>query len=185
LVDADLRHPSVHHRMGLMNIQGLTDAISALDTDFNKVIQRSPIEENLFVLTAGLTPPDPVRLLASTKMQDLMLNFQNEYDLVIYDTPPLLECSDAYQLAARTDGIVLVTALGKLKRSYLEQTLEELKVSGRAVLGLVANLAKPSAVGSLSYPKSSTSEPEITDLPELPPLDAEVKDSELHLVDRK
>ncbi|PSB01305.1 GumC family protein [Merismopedia glauca] len=187
LVDADLRHPSVHQRMGLMNIQGLTDAISALDTDFNKVIQRSPLEENLFVLTAGLTPPDPVRLLASTKMQELMANFQNEYDLVIYDTPPLLECADAYQLADRTDGIVLVTALGKLKRSFLEQTLEELKVSGRSVLGIVANLAKPSAIGSLNYPKSSISEPDNldkADLISLKPSEAELKDSDFHLIDK-
>jgi capsular exopolysaccharide synthesis family protein len=184
LVDADLRHPSVHHRMGLMNIQGLTDAISALDTDFNKVIQRSPLEENLFVLTAGLTPPDPVRLLASAKMQDLMVNFQNEYDLVIYDTPPLLECADAYQLAAHTDGIILVTALGKLKRSFLEQTLEELKVSGRTVLGIVANLAKPSAVSSLSYAKSINPQPDKADLPQLTLPESELTDSDIRLVDQ-
>jgi polysaccharide biosynthesis transport protein len=185
LVDADLRHPSVHQRTGLMNIQGLTDAISALDTDFNKVIQRSPLEENLFVMTAGLTPPDPVRLLASSKMKDLMANFQNEFDLVIYDTPPLLECADAYQLAAHTDGVVLVTALGKLKRSFLEQTLEELKVSGRSVLGIVANLAKPSAIGSLGYQKvNKTASDNIQDLPPTQILEPERSSIDLQLVDK-
>lgn len=184
LVDADLRHPSLHSRMGLMNIQGLTDAISTLEGDFNKVIQRSPLEENLYVLTAGLTPPDSVRLLASAKMQELMAHFQNEYDLVIYDTPPLLGCADAYQLADRADGIILVTPLGKLKRSFLEQTLEELKVSGRSVLGIVANLANPSTLGSLTYPKSDRNDPNTLEvkLPS-PPQDG-LPESDLHSKDK-
>ncbi|HEY9600640.1 MAG TPA: polysaccharide biosynthesis tyrosine autokinase [Allocoleopsis sp.] len=150
LVDTNLRHPSVDRQVELMNIQGLTDVIST-DLDFNEVIQRSPLEDNLFVLTAGPIPPDPIRLLASQKMQDLMEKLQAAFDLVIYDAPSLLGFADAYLLATHTNGIVLVTGLGKLKRSVLEQALEELKVSGTSLLGVVANRAKDYKPNAYSY----------------------------------
>ncbi len=150
LVDTNLRYPSVHKRVGLRNIQGLTNVIST-DLDFNDVIERSPLEENLFVLTAGPIPPDPIRLLASQKMQDLMEKLQAAFDLVIYDTPPLLGIADAYLLAVHTNGIVLVTGLGKLKRPVLEQALEELKVSGTPILGVVANRSKESKPSQSGY----------------------------------
>jgi capsular exopolysaccharide synthesis family protein len=150
LVDANLRAPSLHRRVGLMNIQGLTDVISQ-DLDWNNVIERSPQEENLFVMTAGPTPPDPVRLLASRKMQDLMTNLQETYDLVIYDTPPMLGFADAYLLAANTNGIVMVAGLGKLKRTELYQTLEEIQLSGTPMLGMIANKSKEAMPASYNY----------------------------------
>ncbi len=133
LVDANLRSPSLHNRVGLMNVQGLTDIISQ-DLDWHNVIERSPLEENLFVMTAGPIPPDSVRLLASQKMQDLMNELQADFDLVIYDTPPLLGFADAYLLAANTNGIVLVAGLGKLKRTAMQQVLEEIQVSGTPIV---------------------------------------------------
>jgi capsular exopolysaccharide synthesis family protein len=152
LVDTDLRRPSVHDRLGVSNMQGLTDVISN-NLDYNNLIQRSPLEDNLFVLTAGMMPPDPIRLLASEKMRELMSKLQADFDLVIYDTPPLLECADAYLLAPHTNGIVLVTALGKLKRNILEEVIEDFKTkgSGAQILGLVANRAKGSAVTPSGY----------------------------------
>lgn len=151
LVDTNLRRPCIHDLVGLRNIQGLTDVIST-DLDFQDVIERSPLEDNLFVLTAGPIPPDPIRLLASQKMQDLMEKFQAAFDLVIYDTPPLLGVADAYLLATHTNGIVLVAGVGKLKRLVLEQALEELRVAGTPVLGVVANRAKESIPSSQGYP---------------------------------
>ncbi len=144
LVDANLRNPSLHNRLGVVNIHGLTDVISQ-DQDVNNAIERSPLEENLFVLPAGPTPPDPIRLLASRKMQDLMQRLHENYDLVIYDTPPMLGFADAYLLAAHTNGLVLVAGLGKLKRSVLQHALEDIQVSGTQVLGVVANRSKDSA----------------------------------------
>ena len=139
LVDTDLRHPNLHNRLELMNMRGLTNIISTENLDFNNVILRSPLEDNLFVLTAGSVPPDPIRFLASQKMKDLMEQLQVAFDLVIYDAPPLLGLADVPLLAAQTNGVVLVAGLGKLKRSLLEQTLDELKVSGTPILGVVAN----------------------------------------------
>jgi polysaccharide biosynthesis transport protein len=150
LVDANLRCPTLHNRVGLMNIQGLTDVISQ-DLDWNNVIERSPLEDNLYVMSAGPIPPDSVRLLASQKMHDLMHEMQSNFDLVIYDTPPIVGFADAYLLAANTNGMVLVAGLGKLKRTVLQQALEDLQVSGTPILGMVANKSKESVPNSNSY----------------------------------
>jgi polysaccharide biosynthesis transport protein len=150
LVDANLRFPSLHKRLGLMNIQGLTDVISQ-DLDWQNVIERSPQEDNLYVMSAGPVPPDSVRLLASYKMQDLMSNLQASYDLVIYDAPPHLGFADANLLAANTNGMVIVAGLGKLKRTVFQEALEELQVAGTPVLGIVANKSKDYAPASYSY----------------------------------
>jgi len=141
LVDADLRRPQVHVRTDLPNVWGLSNVISS-EINVDDVIQRSPIEDNLFVLTAGTIPPDPTRLLCSKKMQNLVERFQATFDLVIFDTPPLLGLADAKLLAAHTDGIVMVVGLGKTDRSVLTEVLYGLKMSRARVLGLVANGVK-------------------------------------------
>lgn len=150
LVDANLRSPTIHNRVGLMNIQGLTDVISQ-DLDWNNVIERSPLEDNLFVLSAGPIPPDSIRLVASQKMQDLMSELQGAFDLVIYDTPPLVGFADANLLAANTNGLILVAGLGNLKRTIFQQALEELQVSGTPILGVIANKSKDATPASYSY----------------------------------
>ncbi|MCL1464312.1 GumC family protein [Argonema galeatum] len=146
LVDADLRRPQVHERFGLTNMRGLSNLISAEDLDINDVIQQSPVEENLFVMTSGQVPPDPTRLLSSEKMQNIMAQLQTAFNLIIYDTPPLLGFADANILGTTTDGVVLVVGLGKTDRYSLMQTIEGLKMSGTPVLGMVANGVKRNAV---------------------------------------
>ncbi|AKG20935.1 GumC family protein [Calothrix sp. 336/3] len=150
LVDANLRFPSLHQRVGLMNIQGLTDVISA-DLDWSNVIERSPLEDNLYLMSAGPIPPDSVRLLASQKMQDLMNEMHDSFDLVIYDTPPVVGFADANLLAANTNGMVLVAGLGKLKRTMFQQALEEMQISGTPLLGMIANKSKEAAPAAYSY----------------------------------
>lgn len=150
LVDADLRRPQIHVRMDLLNMWGLSNGISS-DLDVDNLIQESPMDENLFVLTAGQIPPDPTRLLNSKKMQNLVDYFQSKFDLVIFDMPPLLGLADARLLAAYTDGILMVVGLGKTDREVLKQVLYGLRMSHARVLGLVANGVKDYTSNSYGY----------------------------------
>lgn len=150
LVDTDLRRPRVHCRMGLMNIYGLTNVLTG-ELDFNVAIQRSPIEDNLYVLTAGTTPPDPIRLIASQKMEELMEKLHAMFDLVIYDAPPVLGLADSHLVATHTEGVILVAGLGKVKRSIIEQALYDIKVSGNPILGVVANRSKITPAAMSGY----------------------------------
>lgn len=161
LVDADLRHPKIHTMLGLPNTKGLSNVI-AEDLNFNDVIQRVrsvsikaqgcgswsaapkeigelPLEDNFLVLTAGQVPPNPTSLLSSQKMQNLAGRFQETFDLIIYDTSPLLGLADSSLLAVHTNASILVVRLGKTNRSALVKALEVLKISSTPVLGVVAN----------------------------------------------
>jgi polysaccharide biosynthesis transport protein len=138
LVDGDLRHPQIHLRFGLLNNQGLSEVLSE-GIDISKVIQQSPSDDNLFILTAGKIPANPTKLLSSLTMQTFIDRSQTNYDLVVYDTPHLLGRLDTNVLVSQLDGIVLVTGLGKAPRPSLKKALEELKSSRVSILGTVAN----------------------------------------------
>ncbi|TAF36388.1 MAG: polysaccharide biosynthesis tyrosine autokinase [Oscillatoriales cyanobacterium] len=150
LVDADLRRPQVHEMLGLPNWQGLHNVI-AEDVDVEEVILRSPRDENLFVLTSGPVPPDPTKVLSSRKMQHLMAALASHFDLVIYDTPPLLGLADANLLAAHTNGLMLVVGLHQTEREALLLAFEDLKMAGIPLLGMVANNDKGSRYYYQSY----------------------------------
>ena len=138
LVDADLRCPQLHSRLNLPNMYGLSDII-ATDINFDDAIQESGLNENCFVLTAGQSLSDPIKLLSSEKMQKLMDQLPNHFDLVIYDTPPLLGLGDSNLIAAHADGTLLVVGLGKTDRSLLMKALDGLTIAGASILGIVAN----------------------------------------------
>jgi polysaccharide biosynthesis transport protein len=152
IVDADLRRPQVHERLGLNNDRGLSD-ILAMGFDLEDAIQKVRGVENLDVLTAGASPPDPTRLLSSVKMQQLMeeLRSSSYYDLVIYDTPPILGFADGRILAKFTNGVILVAKIGTTDRNLLKQNVENLKVAGIPILGMVVNNVSKNDGGSHYY----------------------------------
>ncbi|MEG3991438.1 polysaccharide biosynthesis tyrosine autokinase [Microcoleus sp. S28C3] len=141
LVDANMRFPQVHTYLGLSNMRGLSDTLTS-DLSLNEAIQRLPDDENLFVLTAGTVPPDPITLLSSRKMHYLMEQFLVLFDLVIYDTPPLMGLADGHLLASQTDGTVLIVKIEKTDRGMVNKALDQLQVADFKVLGVVANGVK-------------------------------------------
>ena len=150
IVDTDLRRPSLQSRLGLRGQQGLTEFVTA-GLGFEEVLQKVPLDNNLFVVTAGAVPPDSTKVLSSKRMQQFMEQAKQNFDLVLYDTPPLLGFADAYLVAAQTAGFLMVVGLGRMKRSLLERSMDELRVSGINALGVVANGAKDRTVTAYSY----------------------------------
>ena len=140
LIDADLRRPQVHRWIGVENEEGLSNVL-ATGLDIEEAIIKVPQWENLSVVTAGEIPPDPTRLLSSQKMYALMerLKSSRKYDLIIYDTPPILGFADGRILSTRTDGVVLVVRIGKTDRSLLKQNIDNIRMSNVPVLGVIAN----------------------------------------------
>ncbi|MFM7407185.1 MAG: polysaccharide biosynthesis tyrosine autokinase, partial [Cuspidothrix sp.] len=141
LVDADLRRPQLHRLSELNNLWGLSNLISSnMDTD--QVIKEIPTMNNLFMITSGLIPPDPARLLSSQRMKQLMEYFHQSFDLVIYDAPPMLGLVDARLIAPQTDGLMLVVRINQTDKSALLQVQDSLKTYPINVLGLVVNADK-------------------------------------------
>ncbi|MEG4318097.1 MULTISPECIES: polysaccharide biosynthesis tyrosine autokinase [unclassified Microcoleus] len=154
LVDANLHSPSLHRLLELPNVKGLSNFLENKNEP-DEIIQRSHLTDNLFVLTAGLPVPGTARRLASSQMQYLMEEFQATFDLVIYDTPPLVDSKDTNFLAARTDGILMVVAVRLVKFSVVKKVFSQLENFGIPCLGTVAN----HATKGKKYPASKSSSP--------------------------
>ena len=150
LVDADLRKPVIHKRLELENSKGLTDLLSGNATR-EEVMQRAMPFIEFYTITAGSLPPDPVKLLSSTRMQQLMTDMEKEFDLIIYDSPPLVGLADTTLLAPHTDGLILVARINKCDRDVLSHAMENIRFSKIPVLGLVANSVMPNAKGYKYY----------------------------------
>ncbi len=136
LVDADMRHPIQHHIWGLTNTQGLSNVIVdqiPLDTAIHEVMP------NLYVLPSGVVPPNPVALLDSPSMAALINTFSQEYDCVIFDTPPMAGTADAAVLGKQADGILLVVRPGVVDSANANAAKEFLTQSNQKVLGMVVN----------------------------------------------
>ncbi|MGB3652213.1 MAG: polysaccharide biosynthesis tyrosine autokinase [Rivularia sp. (in: cyanobacteria)] len=138
LVDANLQNPQVHHSLGLINTQGLSEILFQ-GLDLNDAIGQSYEEENLFVITAGEIPRNPAKLFSSPRMRNFVKRSQTDFDLVVYDTPHILGRLDTSILATHADGILMVVGLGKTVRPSLSTALDELEAGRNRVLGIVSN----------------------------------------------
>jgi polysaccharide biosynthesis transport protein len=138
LVDANLRKPEIHQLANLNNLWGLSNLIST-NIPLEDVIRQIPSMRQLSIITSGPLPPDPGKLLSSQKMSLVMEEFQNSFDLVIYDVPELVGLADASLLAPHTDGILLVARMDKTDSSVLDRALDDLRLSRMNVLGVVGN----------------------------------------------
>ena len=138
LVDTDLRSPSFYGDPDLSNLLGLTNLISE-DIGIEEVMQDNPDISGCSVITSGAIPPNAISLLSSAKMKQLIEEFRQKFDLVIYDSPPLIGLADATLLAPQTDGIILVVRMDRSERPIIKQALDSLKTSRTNVLGVVAN----------------------------------------------
>lgn len=136
LVDADMRHPIQHHIWGLTNAIGLSNVILG-EVSLDAAVQE--VMPNLEVLSSGVLPPNPVAMLDSQRMATLISNFGRDYDLVIFDTPPLSGIADAAVLSTLTDGILLVVRPGVVDLNSANAAKEFLTQSGQKVLGIVIN----------------------------------------------
>jgi capsular exopolysaccharide synthesis family protein len=138
LVDADLRQPSLHGRLRVQNHAGLTDILTQ-GYDWQQVIQDTSLA-HLQILPAGAGPHGyPSDVLGLATMQTLVEHLRNAFDLVIFDTPPMLALPDAEILAPAADGVLLVHSPGKCAKEDVVEATRVLHRAGAVILGVVVN----------------------------------------------
>ncbi|MCA9951883.1 MAG: polysaccharide biosynthesis tyrosine autokinase [Anaerolineales bacterium] len=147
LIDADLRRPSIHKRLGISNRRGLSDIFRG-QLDIRDVIR--PWRNSFAVITSGSLPPNPAELLGSAKMSELLAELENFTDMVILDSPPFL-VTDAPVLAAKADGVILVIRPGRTPAEAAKAMLEQLDRVGARVVGVVLNRVPRSGSYYYSY----------------------------------
>ena len=138
LVDADLRRPTVHRIFEVGNSAGLTTALSSSTVDFAEIIHEEVLE-NLSVMTSGPLPPNPAELLSSNRMLELVRALAQRFDVVIFDTPPVMAVADATVLASAVDGALLVVDNNHTRKKLLRQSFDALLAVGTNVMGIVLN----------------------------------------------
>jgi capsular exopolysaccharide synthesis family protein len=138
LVDADMRRPQQHKLFRLSNEFGLVNALINPEATLETYLR--PTEtENLWVLTTGPIPPNPAELLDSKRMLDLVERFKDRFDLIMFDTPPILPRIDAAIMARHVDGVILVVDAGHSRVDSVKRAKEALVHAGGRILGVVLN----------------------------------------------
>ena len=138
IADCDFRRPTVHKNFNLPNGHGMTTLLTDKSGSIEDYIQTTKME-NLFVMTSGPIPPNPAELLSSKRMIQLEQELETMFDLVIYDTPPLLGFADAQIVAGRVDGVIFVVNHGIATKDDVLRASESLKMVNANVLGAVYN----------------------------------------------
>jgi capsular exopolysaccharide synthesis family protein len=145
LIDADLRHPSIHRLLGLQNDYGLSNYLSSDVSDSEVTVETSI--PNLYVMTSGPMPPNPVELLSGMRFLSLMTDAGERFAHIIVDAPPVLGISDAIVLCNQVDNAVFVIESGRTRKAHIKAALKRLRHAGVHPLGVI--LTKVTSFGEI------------------------------------
>jgi capsular exopolysaccharide synthesis family protein len=147
-VDADLRKPQIQELLSEREGPFLTDLLENPDTASKEAERLATPVENLSVATPRDQPEDPDVVLSSPKMERFIERLRASFDLIIFDTPPVLAVADATSLSSQCDATVVVAQAGKTEAEELGQATEELREAHAEVAGTVLNRFNPSEPSS-------------------------------------
>ncbi len=152
IVDADLRRPILHTRLGVPREPGLCEVLEGPTTwkesvrsvadlmigtlGVDRVLSARGLD-NLNVLTSGSVPSNPAELLNLKRVPDLIQEMREEFDIVLFDTPPILPVADAVLLSSKVDGVILIYQVGRIGRTTLRRAKFLLEHAQATVIGVV------------------------------------------------
>ncbi|MDP2898342.1 MAG: polysaccharide biosynthesis tyrosine autokinase [bacterium] len=140
LVDSDLRRPKIHKLLKYANRVGLSDVLLK-DVDPTEVIVQTDVP-GLSVLPSGKLPSNVIGLLSSQKMRNVVDKLSKNYDVVLYDSPPVIGVSDASVLANVVNRVLLVIDYRKYPKRFANRARKMLESVGGKVLGVIINNMK-------------------------------------------
>lgn len=137
LVDTDLRRPAIHRLFGLPKEPGLINYLFE-KSEFNEIVHNSGIT-NLSIIPCGIIPPNPSEVLAAPQAHELIDKLKTMYDIVIFDSAPVLAVTDASILSTQVEGTLLIILAGTTVMDELEHSIEQLERVNAHVLGVAMN----------------------------------------------
>ena len=136
LVDADLRKPRIHRVFELENANGLSNFLArAAET----IHIHKNVAANLDAITSGPIPPNPSELLLSPRAEQMIQDLAGQYDMIFFDTPPVLTVSDGLTLSKLVDGVILIARAGKTPYDVFEKGLNALGQVNVKLIGTILN----------------------------------------------
>lgn len=140
LIDADLRNPSISKMFDTSNSQGLMDILLG-KRNIQDCIKKTK-QENLYILTGGVIPPNPSEVLASQKMSEFIKSIRSEYDYIFIDAPPVGIVSDAAIISSYSDGVIFVVGSNEVDKNLAKLAKERLDSVNANILGVILNKFK-------------------------------------------
>ena len=151
LVDTDLRRPVIHSVFNVKREPGVTNYLSGQTDDYHSLVKPSEIE-NLSLLTSGLIPPNPSEMLGSRKMSQFIKKLESDWEMILFDSPPLVAVTDATMISKEIDSIILVIKAGQTDKKAFHHTMANLKNIEAPLDGIVMNaVTSKSNYGSYYY----------------------------------
>jgi capsular exopolysaccharide synthesis family protein len=165
LVSTDLRRPILAKIFGIKREPGLSELVmgtATLDGVLNNItdillgsigledIKKTPGIENIWILTSGRLSDNPVEILESKALADLIEKAKQRFDVILFDAPPVLPVTDPSLLAAKVDCVLIVYEIGKTSREGLLRAKIQLESVGAKIAGIVLNHTQPQTESS--YP---------------------------------
>jgi capsular exopolysaccharide synthesis family protein len=145
LVDADLRKPVQHNVFGLPRAPGLSEYLIG-EADLDSVLHKTQVE-NLFIITAGDLPPNPSEILGSDRMSKLIDKLEQDWDMILLDSPPIVAVTDASMISGEIDAIAMVVKAGQTERSAVDRALDMMRNVKAPLIGAILNGASQENLG--------------------------------------
>ena len=149
LVDSDLRKPRLHKTFDMTSNTGLTNCLAG-ELKLESTTFKTEID-NLYLLSSGPIPPNPAELLGSPGMEELLDEMRAAFDIVIFDSPPLVAVTDAAVLSVLTDGAIQVVWAGNTSRKVAAHGKEKIEAAGGKLIGVILNNMQLSRSGYYYY----------------------------------
>jgi capsular exopolysaccharide synthesis family protein len=151
LIDADLRKPVQHNVFDHPRGPGLAEYLIGAVEEISTIIHPTKVE-NLFIITAGGLPPNPSELLGSDRMSKLVDQLESEWDMVLFDSPPIVAVTDSSMISAEIDALIMVVKAGQTDRSAVDRALDTISNVKSPLIGAILNGANPETLaGKYSY----------------------------------
>ncbi|MBI4845683.1 MAG: polysaccharide biosynthesis tyrosine autokinase [Candidatus Omnitrophica bacterium] len=167
LISSDIRRPVLAKTFGIPREPGLTEVLlgmTSLDaalrnvTDFMlgeigfEEIRLVPGLDNLWLLTSGQLPFNPAKIFESKELLDLIAELKKRFDIVIFDSPPILPVTDASIIAPKMDMVIMVYEIGRTSRDALFRAKSQLDSVGANTVGVVLNQTRGETAETIVHP---------------------------------
>lgn len=146
LIDADMRRPSLHRRVGLDNERGLSTLLTSKQPLTEVAIKLE--QEFLSVLPAGPIPPSPTELLSTVRIEELLREGAEHFDVVLVDSPPVLGLADSPLMSALVGGVIFIVEADRSRRGSLKTSMRRLRAMRANLLGAVLTKFDPLKSGN-------------------------------------
>jgi succinoglycan biosynthesis transport protein ExoP len=137
VVDSDLRRPVQHTFFNMSNRFGLTNVLKQ-EATLEDAVKATSIP-NLHFLPSGKMPRTSVGILDTQRIRTIIQDLRKTYDVVLFDSPPIVGVSDASIISSEVDGVLLVVQYRKYPRNMSTRARRMLENVGAKVIGVVLN----------------------------------------------